>query len=95
MHYKYILLNSDGDFRRVYPVTKEDKLKLIGAQKFVVSSNSSIGHGANNGTLIFISDEHGINKGLEYNEIASKLAGYELYGDILIEDRDNRWHRIG
>ena len=92
-HYKYILIHpADGSFERVYPANITEKKQLICANRISMVPNNLEGVDASSvGELVFISDENGIFNGLEFNDVASRLAGFKLYGLVLIEDRINRF----
>lgn len=92
--FKYILLHPDGSFKRVYPTNVEEKKQLISADRLAMMPNNMEGNGASSiGELVFIVGERCRN-GLEYNDVASQLAGFNLYGTVLIEDRNDRFESI-
>jgi len=83
--YKYILLHSDGQFERVYPTSLKDKRTLINADRISMIGNSSQDLGFITNELMF---------GLQLNVVASQLAETDLYGSVLIEDREHRFKDI-
>jgi hypothetical protein len=86
--YKYILLKSNSYFKRVYPNSSTEIKSLINADR--VGMCTSI----DDEKLVFIYDSDGNCKGLNLNEVATQLCGYDLYGDLLIRDDAHRFAEI-
>ena len=83
--YKYILLHSDGQFERVYPKNLKDKKNIINADRISIIGNST--H-----DLVFIFNE--LMFGLQLNIVATQLAQTNLYGSVLIEDREHKFKHL-
>jgi hypothetical protein len=84
-YYKYILVHPDGKFERVYPTSLEEKKHILGTKRISMTGNLDR-------DLVFIFSE--VMFGLELNFVATQLADTNLYGSVLIEDREDRFCNI-